>query len=193
VGSRRQIRAGAALAHQDAPVSEVHLVERGAVAVLGDHSGRRPILDFALPHELCGAVPALLHQPAPWDAVAVTDAAVITVPVDVFTSAVQDRWVDRWTTRTLTWLAEVGSRVADLDEIDPTGQVAALLLRAHGEYLAEPCRRTIADLLDLDDATVGGALAQLRGIGAVKASGGRITITRPELLRRVVVGARTSS
>ena len=125
-------------------MGEVHLVERGAVAVLGDQCGRRPILDFALPREVCSAVAALLRQAVPWDAVAVTDAAVIAVPADVFTAAVQERWVERWTTRTLTWLAEIGLRVEDLDDPEPAGQVAALLLRAHGEYSAEPCRRTIA-------------------------------------------------
>ncbi len=171
---------------------EVHLVERGAVAVIGDHSGRRPILAFALRHELCCPVPALLHQAVPWDAVAVTDAAVITVPADVFTAAVQERWVDRWTTRTLAWLAEVGACVADLDEPDPAAQIAALLLRTRGEVSADLCRQTIADLLDLDDATIRDVLRRLELLGAVRLSGGRISVARPEILRGAVVGIHRS-
>jgi CRP-like cAMP-binding protein len=193
VGSRRELCAGSALAHRGSPVGEVHLVERGAVAVLGNQFGRRPIVDFALPREVSSAIPALLRQAAPWDAVAVTDTAVIAVRADVFTAAVQERWVDRWTTRTLAWLAEVGLRVEGLDDPEPAGQVAALLLRTSGEHSAEPCRRTISDLLDLDDATVRDVLAGLKGIGAVEASGGRISIARPEILRRVVAGGARAS
>jgi CRP-like cAMP-binding protein len=192
VGNRREVRAGVALAHRGTPTREVHLVERGAVAVLGDHVGRRPILAFALPRELCSAVPALLRQPAPWDVVAVTDAAVVAVPADVFSAAVRERWVDRWTTRTLAWLAAVGASVAHLDESEPAAQVAALLLRSHGEFSAELCRRTIADLLDLDDATIRDVLGRLELRGAVRLSGGRISVVRPEILREAVSATRHS-
>jgi CRP-like cAMP-binding protein len=173
-------------------MDQVDLVERGAVAVIGDYRGRRPILAFALRHELCCAVPALLHEPVPWDAVAVTDAAVITVPADVFTAAVRERWVDRWTTRTLAWLAEVGAGVAVLEEPDPAAQVAALLLRSRGEVSADLCRQTIADLLDLDDATIRDVLGRLELLGAVRLSGGRISVARPEILRGAVVGIHRS-
>lgn len=188
-GRRRDVRAGTALVDRGSRTREVHLVERGAVAVLAEHDGRKPILTFALRRELCCAVPALLHQNAPWDVVAVTDAAMITVPADVFTSAVRERWVERWTTRTLTWLAEVGARVADLDAADSTAQAAALLLRAHGDFSAELCRRTIADLLDLDDFSVRVILDRLDRLGAVELSGSRIAVTRPDLLRKVATCA----
>ncbi|MPZ78905.1 MAG: cyclic nucleotide-binding domain-containing protein [Actinophytocola sp.] len=192
MGSRRDVRAGVALVRRGTPVREVHLVERGAVAVLGDHGGRRPILAFALRRELCCAIPALLHEAAPWDAVAVTDASVITVPTDVFTAAVRERWVDRWTTRTMTWLAAVGACVAHLDESDPDAQVAALLLRTRGERAEEPCRRTIADLLDLDDATIRGVLDHLELLGAIRLAGGHISVARPEILRGAVAGTSRS-
>lgn len=192
VGIRRDVPAGVALVHRSTPMHEVHLVERGAVAVIGDYRGRRPILAFALRDELCCAVPALLHEAVPWDAVAVTDAAVITVPTDVFTAAVRERWVDRWTTRTLAWLAEVGACVANLDEPDPAAQVAALLLRSRGEVSADLCRRAIADLLDLDDATVRDVLGRLELLGAVHLSGGHISVVRPEILRGAVVGIHRS-
>jgi hypothetical protein len=115
---------------------------------------------------------------------------VVAVPADVFTAAVRDRWVDRWTTRTLAWLAAVGARIADLDESEPAAQVAALLLRSHGEFSAELCRRTIADLLDLDDATIREVLGRLERRGAVRSSGGRITVVRPEILREAVSDSR---
>lgn len=183
VGIRQDVRCGAALAQRGTIVGEVHLVERGALAVIGDHGGRNPILAFALRRELCCAVPALLHEATPWDAVAVMDSSVITVPAEAFTAAVRDRWVDRWATRTLTWLAEVGTCLADLDQPDPKAQVAALLLRFRGTYSEELCRRTIADLLDLDDVTTRDALSTLERQGAVRHAGGRISVVRPEVLR----------
>lgn len=186
MGTRRDVRAGAALVRRGTPVREVHLVERGAVAVIGDHGGRRPILAFAVRPELCCAVPALLHEAAPWDAVAVTEASVITVPTEVFMAAVRERWVDRWTTRTLTWLAEVGARIADLEESGPDAQIAALLLRSRGEPSTDLCRRTIADLLDLDDVTIRAVLCRFEQVGAIERRGTRITVARPEILQGIV-------
>jgi CRP-like cAMP-binding protein len=186
LGSRRDVPAGVTLVPRGRPMHEVYLVESGAVAVLDDRGDRRPILAFALPREVCCAVPALLRQAVPWDAVAVTDAAVLAVPADVFTSVVRERWVDRWTTRTLTWLAEVGSRVAELDEPDSAAQVAALLLRSGGEFSMELCHRTIADLLDLDDSTMREVLSRLEMLRAVRLSGRHISVAQPERLRDVV-------
>jgi hypothetical protein len=183
VGVRHGVRSGAALARRGAAVGEVHLVEQGAVAVIGAHGDRRPILAFALRRELCCAVPALLHEASPWDTIAVMDSSVITVPADVFTSAVRDRWVNRWTTRTLTSLAEIGTRMADLDQPDPTAQVASLLLRFRGTHSEELCRRTIADLLDLDDVTTRSVLSDLERLGAVRHAGGYISVVEPEILR----------
>jgi CRP-like cAMP-binding protein len=185
-GNRRHVQAGATLVHRGTPMNEVHMIERGAVAVVADQGDRRPILAFAVRHELCCAIPALLHEAAPWNAVAVTETAVIAVPAEVFTAAVHEHWVDRWATRTMTWLAEVGARVADLDEPEPAAQVAALLLRLRAEVSTELCRRTIADLLDLDAATVRDVLRRLELVGAVQTSGGRISVARPEILRDVV-------
>jgi hypothetical protein len=159
------------------------------LAVIGDHGGRHPIVAFALRHELCSAVPALLHEAMPWDAVAVMDSSVITVPADVFTSAVRDRWVDRWATRALTWLAEVGTWMADLDQPAPEAQTAALLLRFRGTYSQELCRRTIADLLDLDDIMTREVLGEFERLGAVRHSEGRISVVRPELLRATITAA----
>jgi CRP-like cAMP-binding protein len=187
VGTQREVRAGATLARRGTAVDEVHLVQRGALAVIGDHGGRRPIVAFTLRRELCCAVPALLEEATPWDAVAVMDSSVITVPAHAFTAAVQDRWVDRWTTRTLTWLAEVGTWVTDLDQPDPTAQVAALLLRVRATHPEDLCRRTITDLLDLDDVTTRRVLSDLERRGALRHSGGCISVARPDMLRATLV------
>lgn len=189
VGTRRDVRTGAALARRGSTVREVHLVERGALAVTGEHGGRSPILAFALRGDLCCAVPVLLHESTPWDAVAVMDSSVIAVPADAFSEAVGDRWVDRWSTRTLAWLAEVGTRMADLDQPDPKAQVAALLLRFRGSHSEDLCRRAIADLLDLDDASARSVLSDFERVGAVRNVGGHLSVVRADLLRATITAA----
>lgn len=183
VGTRRRVRDGAAVVRRGQMMGEVHLVERGALAVVGEQNGRRPILAFAVRSELCCAVPALLDEPAPWDAVALMGSSVITMPATTFTAAVRERWADRWATRTLTWLAEVGARIADLDERDVNAQVAVLLLRHRGDLPVDICCRTISDLLDLDDDTTRQVLSEFEQLGAVCVTNGRIRVSRPEVLR----------
>jgi CRP-like cAMP-binding protein len=190
VGTRHEVPSGVALVRRGRAMDEVCLVQRGAVAVIGEHSGRRPILSFAVRSEFCCAVPALLREPAPWDAITVVGSSVITVPTAHFTAAVRERWVDRWSTRTLSWLAEIGARTADLDEGDLTGQTAALLLRHHGELSVDLCSRTIADLLDVDDEAIRPILRELERRGAVRVAGGRVSIAQPEILQTTVAAAR---
>jgi len=191
IGARRDIPHGVALARRGTTTGEVHLVERGAVALVEEHDGRRPIVAFAVRREFCGSVPALLHEPEPWDAVAVMDTSVITVPAARFSAAVQDHWVDRWTTRTLAWLAAVGARMEDIDGRDLDAQAAALLLRHPGEFPVEVCRRAISDLLDIDDAMTRRIVDDLERRGAVRVVGSRISVARPDILRDVVAVGRS--
>jgi CRP-like cAMP-binding protein len=193
MGTRHEVACGTALVRRGTAMGEVHLVQRGAVAVIGKHGGRRPILSFAVRSEFCCAVPALLEEPAPWDAVTVMGSSVITVPTAHFAAAVRERWVDRWSTRTLSWLAEIGARIADLDERNLTGQAAALLLRHRGELSLNLCSRTIADLLDIDDETVRRVLAELERLGAVRLAGRRVSVAQLEILQATVAAARLPS
>lgn len=189
-GTRHEVPSGMVLAERGQPARDVHLVERGAVAVFGAIERHRPILAIIMPDELCGAVPALLHQAAPWDTAAITDSSVVTVPADRFVSAVLDRWADRWSTRTLSWLAAIGTRVADLDGIDLTAQVAALLLRQRdGSSVGIRCR-TLVDLLDVDDDAIRRVLDDLRRLGAVRLHSGHVTVAQAHLLRAAAAAAR---
>ena len=193
IGHRRDVPSGSALARRGTTTDEVHLVERGGLALVGEHDGRRPIVAFAVRREVCGSVPALLREPAPWDAVAVMDSSVITMPAARFSAEVRDRWVDRWTTRTLAWLAVVGARMADIDGRDLDAQAAALLLRHPGEFPVELCRRTISDLLDIDDTTTRRIVEDLEQRGAVRITGSRISVARPDVLRDVIAMGRSES
>lgn len=189
MGTRQEVPSGVALVRRGTVMGDVHLVQRGAVAVLGHEGGRRPILALALRRELCGAIPALLPEPAPWDAVTVMESSVVTVPAVAFAAAVQERWADRWSSRILSWLAEVGARVADLEGRDVDAQVAAVLLRHHGEMGVDICRRTIADLLDLDVEVVRPVLAEFVRLGAVSITDGRISVAHGEILRAALGAA----
>jgi hypothetical protein len=122
------------------------------------------------------------------DAVTVTESSVITVAAARFSAEVRDRRVDRWSTRSLSWLAAMGARSTDLD-CDFTGQVAVLLLRHRAEPVAR-CRRTIADFLDADEGTRGPNLLDFERLGAVRLRSGRIAATQVEILRSTVAAAR---
>lgn len=185
-GTPKHVPSGATLVRLGRQVGEVHLIRDGAFAVMGHACNRWPILAFVLPNEFCCPVPALLHEPAPWEAVAVTDASVISVPAAEFTRAVRDRWSDRWSTRTLTTLAEIAARTADVDAGDLTRQAAALLLRLNGEISVELCRDTICDLLDADRRAVERIIAGFERAGAVRLAGDRIRLHRAEILRSAV-------
>jgi CRP-like cAMP-binding protein len=189
IGARRELAHGITLIHGGEMIQEVHLMVRGTAAVVSDRDERRPILGFRMPNELCGAVPALLREPALWDVVTVTGSSVITVPTTRFSAAVRDRWVDRWSSRSLSWLAAMGARSADLD-CDLTGQVAALLLRHRREIPVAVCRQTIADLLDAEEATIGLILLDFERSGAVRLTDGRIAVTQVEILKSTVAAAR---
>jgi CRP-like cAMP-binding protein len=189
VGARRDVAHGVTLIHGGETIREVHLIVRGAVAVVGDRGERRPILGFKVPNHLCGPVPVLLREPALWDVVTVMESSVMTIPAARFAAAVRDRWVDRWSTRSLSWLAAMGARSADLD-CDLTGQTAALLLRHRGEMPAAVCRRTIVDLLDADEKAIERILRDFERVGAVRLRDGRIAITQVEILKSTVAAAR---
>jgi CRP-like cAMP-binding protein len=190
IGTRREVPPGVTLIRGEEKVREVHLIVRGAAALVSDRGERRPILGFRMPDELCGPVPLLLGEPALWDAVTVTDSTVIAVPAAPFTTAVQDHWVDRWSTRCLVWLATMGARSADLD-CDLTGQTAALLLRQRCDVPLALCQRTIADLLDTDEGATGPILLDFERVGAVRLTGGRIRVTQVEILKSIVREARS--
>jgi len=189
IGARRDFAHGTRLIEGGQKIQEVHLIVRGAVAVVSDRGERQPILGFTMPDELCCPVPLLLNEPALWDAVTVTTSSVITVTAAQFSAAVHDHWVDRWSTRSLSWLAAMGARSADLD-CDLTGQTAALLLRHRGELPAALCRQTIADLLDADEQAIGPVLLHFERRGAVRLRGGRIAVTQVGILKSVVAASR---
>lgn len=188
-GVRSDVSYGTTLIDAGHKLQEVHLILRGAAAVVSDRGGRRPILGFTRPNELCCPVPVLLREPALWGAVTVTDSSVITVGAARFAAAVRDRWAARWSTRSLSWLAAMGARSADLD-CDLTGQTAALLLRHRGELPTALCRQTIADVLDADEQSIDGILFHFERLGAVRLRGDRIAVTRVDTLRSTVAAAR---
>jgi CRP-like cAMP-binding protein len=191
-GTRRDVRHGVVLMRRGEPARDVHLVERGVVAAIRGIDGHRPISAFALANEVCGAIPALLGQPAEWDNITLADSSLITVSADRFNAAVRDGWVDRWATRALCWLAEFGVRATDLDGTALAGQVAALLLRHRDGPGIDHCTGALADVLDVDEDAIGRILAELRRLGMVRLVGNRVSVTRAEKLHGILTAARQS-
>lgn len=192
-GAERRVASGTSIVHSGRRVGEVHLIRDGAFAVMNRMGDRWPILDIAVPDEICCPLSLFLGEPAPWEAVAVVDSSVVSMPADRFCAAVRDRWTDRWSTRTLNMLAEIGARVADLDARDLAGQAAALLLRLHGETSVVLCRETMCDLLDVDPGTATRVIAEFERLGAVELTGDRIRVSDAKVLHSTVSAARSAS
>jgi CRP-like cAMP-binding protein len=168
IGTRHDVQRGTVLVRHGEPVRRVHLVEQGTVAVFSRVDRRRPISAFALPSEVCGAMPALLGGRAESDDVALTNTSVITVRAEQFTAAVRwNEWADRWATRVLWWLAEFGARAAARDTTGLAGEVAVLLRRHRDNRGIQG--RALADVLDVDVETVESVLAEFGRTGATAA------------------------
>lgn len=191
-GTRHDVRHGVVLMRRGQPACEVHLVERGVVAAIRGVDGHRPISAFALANEVCGAIPALLCQPAEWDNIALADSSLITVSANRFNAAVRNGWADRWATRALCWLAEFGARATDLDGTPLAGQVVALLLRHRDGHGIDHCTGALADVLDVDEDAIGRILGDLRRLGVITLAGDRVSVTQAERLLGILAAARRS-
>ena len=163
---------------------------RSGVAAVREFGPRRPIVGFAVRDEVCCAMPALLHQPAAWDGVAVVDSMFIAIPADRFAAAVGERWADQWATRTLSWLVEIGARAADMDGTELPVEVAALLLRHRDGTGIVGCAGALADVLDVDENAIRRVLADLRRLGAIRLTGRRVCVTQPKRLQGIITAGR---
>jgi len=188
VGTSEDVGPGVAFMRRGESVHDVYLVVRGAIAaVVSDTAGRRPIVAFALKDEVCCAIPALLHEPLPWDGVTVAASSLLAIPAERFNDAVRDRWADRWATRALWWLTEFGARANEIDEANLANEVAALLLRHRAPNGIEGCSSALADVLDVDDDAIEQVLAYLRRLGAIQTTNsGVIRVTQPDKLHNLV-------
>jgi CRP-like cAMP-binding protein len=192
IGTRHDVRHGVLFVRRGEPTLNVYLVARGAVAtVVRESAGRRPIAGFALPNEMCCAIPALLDEPAPWDGITVADSSLISIPADRFNAAVRDSWTDRWATRALWWLTEFGARANEFDGTDLSTEVAALLLRHRSLHCIEHCATALADVLDVDSDAVEQVLSQLQRYAAIQlASSGVVRVAQPDRLYGIATAAR---
>jgi len=187
IGAHHDVDHGELLVRRGEQARDVHLVDRGAVAEISGVGDRRPIAAFALPNEVCGAIPVVLHEAAGWDCVAITPTSLVTVQADRFHAAVRDWWADRWATRALWWLAEFGARATAVDDIGLAGEVAALLLR-HRDGPIESS--ALADVLDVTEGMIERVLGDFRRAGAIRLTGGRVSVVRVERLHGAVTAGR---
>lgn len=192
IGTHHDVRHGVVFIRRGEPVRDVFLITRGAVAaVVSECIGRRPIVSFALPDEVCCAIPALLDEPAAWDGVTVADSSLISIPADRFNAAVGEQWTDRWATRALWWLVEFGARANEFDGTDLSSEVAALLLRHRNPHGIGICISALADVLDVDEDAIERVLVDLRRYGAIGlAANGVVSVTRADRLHGAVTAAR---
>lgn len=182
-GVRRDVDCGVVLARSGQVVTDVHLIDRGAAAILGELGERRPILALTVAGELCGAVPALLGEAVPWDVVTVNPSSILSMPAERFVAAVRERWADRWSTRVLTWLAEVGVQNHCLERTDLGEEVAAFLLQHPQVTCGHASCRALADVLDVGAQAIRQVVDRFAQRGALRVVGDQINVTNTDVLR----------
>lgn len=182
-GIRRELARGSVLVKHGDMASAVHLVERGVVGVLGIVGDRRPVLALATAGEVTCAVPVLLQTAMPWDVVTITDALITTVPANRFVEVVRQSWADRWTSRILAWLAEVGECQSHLEAGDLEQEIGAFLLRRHARITASQVYQAFADRFDVATDEVRQILDGLSRRGAVRVVGDHVSIADADTLR----------
>lgn len=178
-GHEHRVAGGGYLFRQGERLDHVYIIRPGLVA-LGRQAGTRRAVLFLL-HEgdIAGDVPVLAGVPAPFDAVAVTDTAFVTIPAPVFLASLEQNpgFAKRWVVSLGGRLAACQARLEDLLAGDLRAQVASLLLH---EATATPTiqltQQLIADLLGARRTSVNRVLQGLAQEGIMELRYGQVLV-----------------
>lgn len=165
----RTVRKGTVLVRAGQDAEAVTVIRDGSV-VLRRPQGQEGSLLLLHPGGIIGDQLALTHRPAPWDAVALTEAAVVTIPSREFLSL-----VDGSAALTRAWMLHTADRVgahqerlAELLAGDVSARVCRLLLHEfdRGGHTTLT-QQVIADLLGVRRSSVSRVIRRLESIGAI--------------------------
>lgn len=112
--------------------ARIHILRSGQVELSRMIGGRRVVLQMLQPGDVFGDVTALLGEPEPFDARAVTDSTLLSLDTtELFRLfATRPRLTHRWMVSLAERMAGLQTRLIDLLAGGLEAQVAAYLLRA---------------------------------------------------------------
>jgi CRP/FNR family cyclic AMP-dependent transcriptional regulator len=194
---RRRYAKGAVVVWRGDPGTTLYLIESGLVKiVLTSSEGQEAVLALLGPGEFFGDLTLLDGKPRSADAVAVEESGLLLLERDAFVRAIEE--VPRLALGLLAALA--GRLRYDVDLLqdaaflDVSGRLARVLLRlatvpnqSEGATMTIPAHLTQAELAGLVGATresVNKWLKFYEAQGVIRRRGARITVLRPEELRK---------
>lgn len=169
-------------------VDAVYVVRRGSVALGRTVRGRDVTLVLLRDGDILGDLPTLLQTPAPFNAVATTDAELVAIPTGrlVATLDKSPEFAKRWILWLSGRLAGAHTRLLSLLAGDVRAQVAAVLAQ-------ESCRgdtihlthHDIAAMVGAQRSSVTRALDELAAEGVIATGYGQVTILDDDALAAV--------
>jgi CRP/FNR family transcriptional regulator, cAMP and macrophage regulator len=178
-----RVGAGAPLLRQGEPVGHIGVIISGEVSLTHQRPTRRVVLQVLREGDMYGDVPLLCGLPMPFSARALTDAAVVELPHEVFWQLVEQR---RDICRRLLFsmasrMERLQRRLLAVTSGDLVHQVGTLLLDEIGDqpgYVALS-QSMIAELLGSTRPSVNRALHELAERGHVRLAYRRIEVVDP--------------
>lgn len=186
----QRVPAGAYLFRQGDPPAFVYLLRKGSVELARRRCRRRMTVQVLRPGDVFGDVPYLAGSTAPFDARALGDSMVGTMPVPELLQVLRTR-PDVAT----LWLRSVAGRMAGLQrrlmevlagELEV--RLAMLLLDRAERNRVSLSQQVLSELLGAHRTSVNRALQELQAAGLIEVGYRQIILQDPAGLRRVVHG-----
>ncbi|MEE9416535.1 MAG: Crp/Fnr family transcriptional regulator [Acidimicrobiales bacterium] len=152
------------------PAARVHIVRSGSIELSRLINGRRVTLQILRSGDVFGDVPALLGDPEPFDARALTDCTILSIDTDALFLLLQTRSqvAQRWFVSLAERMAGLQGRLIDLLAGGLESQIASILLReADEDDEVHLTHSHLAELLGVPRSSVQRVLKTLEAAGLV--------------------------
>ena len=167
----------------------VYVVVDGIVELRRSIAGRTVTLQLLRPGAVFGDAPVLLSRPEPFDAFAVSDTALVTIPANELFPLLNRRphLARRWLETYAARIADTQARVGDLLSGTLDAQVASYLLRVadHGEL--EISQERLAQLFGVRRTSLNQVLRRMETRGLIELTYRRIAVRDPGGLRALLI------
>lgn len=174
---------GTVLMHAGEEVTGVYVVQAGVVELRARSLGGRQVVGLVRAGDVVGDIPLFCQRPMPFQAVALTDTAVLRLDRDQLITLLlaSPNLSLRWTTSIAKRLEQTQHRLLSLLTKDLAGQVATLLLNECDEHddgrpLVALSHQTIGQMLGARRPSVSRVVAQLRRRGLIESRYRRIVL-----------------
>ncbi len=177
------VRAGTVIVEAGAPAIEIHVVRSGVVELCRPADPRRPVISSLGPGAVFGDVSHLLRRRHHLDAVAATEAELVSVHVDHLDAVLarSPRLALAFSESLAERVLETHERLGELLAGHLVHRVAAVLLRRVDEQgRVELTQEAMARLLGVQRSSVNDVIRRLEILGVAHPGYGHVVVTDPD-------------